>query len=73
MTVSEYNDLLDRVSHLSQQEKADLLSELVKQVQGGSGGPRKRSIMELEGLGKEIWVGIEAQEYVKAERDAWNG
>ena len=25
---------------------------------------KKRSIMELEGLGKEIWEGIDAQEYV---------
>ncbi|MGA7937162.1 MAG: hypothetical protein WCA35_26665 [Kovacikia sp.] len=33
----------------------------------------KRSIMELEGLGKEIWQGIDAQEYVNQERDSWNG
>lgn len=33
----------------------------------------KRSIMELEGLGKEIWQGIDAQEYVNQERASWNG
>jgi hypothetical protein len=29
--------------------------------------------MELEGLGKEIWQGIDAQDYVNQERDSWNG
>jgi hypothetical protein len=29
--------------------------------------------MELCGLGKEIWEGIDAQEYVNNERASWNG
>ena len=33
----------------------------------------RRSIMESEGLGKEIWEGVDAQEYVDRERDSWNG
>lgn len=31
------------------------------------------SILELEGLGKAIWDGIDAQEYVDRERASWNG
>lgn len=31
----------------------------------------KHSIMELHGLGKEIWEGIDAQEYVNRLRDEW--
>jgi hypothetical protein len=73
MTVLEYNDLLAQVSHLSQQEKADLLVELTGQVRDAGRKTKKRSIMELEGLGKEIWAGIDAQEYVNRERDSWNG
>lgn len=33
----------------------------------------KRNILELEGLGKEIWQGLDAQEYVDQERTSWNG
>lgn len=33
---------------------------------------KKRSILELEGLGAEIWEGIDAQEYVNAMRDEWD-
>lgn len=32
----------------------------------------KRSIMELHGLGKEIWEGIDAQEYVNELRNEWD-
>lgn len=33
-------------------------------------GPR-HSVTELRGLGKEIWQGQDAQEYVDQERDSW--
>jgi hypothetical protein len=32
----------------------------------------KRSIMELHGLGAEIWEGIDAQEYVNKLREEWD-
>jgi|YNPNPStandDraft_1061719.scaffolds.fasta_scaffold51535_3 excisionase family DNA binding protein len=32
----------------------------------------KRSIMELHGLGREIWEGIDAQEYVNELRKEWD-
>jgi hypothetical protein len=34
--------------------------------------PRRRSLMELEGLGAEIWQGIDAQEYVDQLRSEWD-
>lgn len=33
--------------------------------------PKNRSILELRGLGKEIWQGIDAQEYVEGLREEW--
>jgi hypothetical protein len=32
----------------------------------------ERSIMELHGLGAEIWQGIDAQQYVNEQRDEWD-
>ena len=32
----------------------------------------KRSIMELHGLGAEIWEGVDAQEYVNGLREEWD-
>ena len=33
---------------------------------------RKFSITDLSGLGKEVWQGIDAQEFVNQERDSWD-
>ena len=32
---------------------------------------QKRSLLELRGLGKEIWERVDPIEYVKQERDSW--
>jgi hypothetical protein len=33
----------------------------------------RRSILELRGLGKELWRSIDSTEYLKQEREAWDG
>ena len=33
---------------------------------------KTRSLLELEGLGAEIWKGIDAQEYVHKEKESWD-
>jgi hypothetical protein len=53
-----------------------LIRELTARTEGSKEktGPEKdRSILELSGLGAEIWNGIDAQEYVRSERASWNG
>ena len=35
--------------------------------------PRKRGrLSELKGLGKEIWEGIDVDQYIREERDSWD-
>lgn len=34
---------------------------------------KQHSIRELRGLGKEIWAGIDAQTYIREERDSRDG
>lgn len=34
---------------------------------------KERSILELRGLGKEIWQDIDVDEYIRKERDSWDG
>ncbi len=38
-----------------------------------SAGEPSYCVLELKGLGKEIWQGIDAQEYVDQERSLWGG
>ena len=45
--------------------------DLAQQSSGPSKGP-ERSIMELHGLGREIWEGVDPQVYVSTLRDEWD-
>lgn len=47
------------------QEVTHILSEVL-----GEGQPL--SILELQGLGKELWSGIDAARHVADERDSWD-
>ncbi len=35
-------------------------------------GEAQRSIMRLEGLGREIWQSVDPAEYIRGLRDEWN-
>jgi hypothetical protein len=50
-----------------------LISELAENLHEEATQEVRTSILELQGLGKEIWQGLDAQEYVDRERDSWNG
>jgi hypothetical protein len=45
---------------------------LVQAISAGATDSRS-SITELRGLGKEVWLQQDAQEYVNQERDSWAG
>lgn len=40
---------------------------------GEAGTPEPRDLMDLHGLGAEIWGGVDAQKYVDSLRGEWNG
>ncbi|MGB7210977.1 MAG: hypothetical protein WBD27_20150 [Pyrinomonadaceae bacterium] len=59
---------------LSKEDQLELLAEMAKGLANGvevSEQPKKRSIMELHGLGAEIWEGIDPDEYVNQLRNEW--
>lgn len=73
MPTQAYRDILQRAqSELSNEERARLAAELAA-TNGSEPKKKKRSILELRGLGKEIWEGIDPDEYVAKERDSWDG
>ncbi|MEG3844657.1 hypothetical protein [Microcoleus sp. herbarium14] len=71
--MSTYSALLTQVLRLAPDEQLRLISELFAHIRQRMILSPKRSILELEGLGEEIWHGIDAQEYVNQERNSWNG
>ncbi|MBR8838991.1 MAG: hypothetical protein DSM106950_34560 [Stigonema ocellatum SAG 48.90 = DSM 106950] len=73
--MSNYYEIRRAVENLTPEEQMRLIEDLLRLIrQRATLTPKpKRSILELEGLGKEIWNDIDAQEYVNQERDSWNG
>ncbi len=69
--MATYQEIRHQVENLTPDEQLRLLEELAVMVRRRMSIKLQRSIMELEGLGKEIWLGLNAQEYVNQERDTW--
>lgn len=68
MTLQE---MIAKVPELSVEERKQLMHTLIDSI-AETNTPKKHSIMELEGLGAEIWEGIDAQEYVNQLRSEWD-
>ncbi len=70
MTVLE---VLEQAKALSPQERKQLVKLLVDTLDVPEpAATRQRRLSELRGLGKEIWAGIDAQEYVDQLRNEWD-
>lgn len=65
--------LLAEASRLDRAEQRRLLDALIQLLQKQGDGRKAVSVIALRGLGREIWRGLDAQEYVDRERQAWGG
>jgi len=68
-----YESALSMAESLSPEEQLRLIEELKARASEGTAHTPRHSIMELRGLGKEIWQGIDTTEYIRNERASWNG
>ena len=71
MAAYTYENALQIAESLSADEQRRLIQELMARAAKEEPSEPKQSIMELRGLGAEIWEGIDAQEYVNGERASW--
>jgi hypothetical protein len=66
-------EVFEQAQTLPLDEQTKLIKMLVDVVAKPiAGSSKQRSLLELEGLGAEIWAGIDAQEYVNQLRDEWD-
>jgi hypothetical protein len=64
-------EMIEQAKALSPQERKELAKSLIDMMDAGTAHPQRR-LSELRGLGKEIWAGIDAQDYVNQLRDEWD-
>ena len=60
----------EQIKPLPAAERLQLLAVIARDLAPGAG--QERSILELEGLGAEIWQGVDAQKYVADLRAEWD-
>ena len=73
MTTYAYRQILNQVKQLKPDEQIQLMEDLLTILRRQVEQKPLHSILELEGLGKEIWEGVDVQEYINRERDSWDG
>jgi hypothetical protein len=67
-----YENALRMAVLLSSDEQLRLIEDLMAHARNTL-SEEQHSIMELCGLRREMWEGVDAQEYVYRERSSWNG
>lgn len=71
--MTTYQEVRRQIESLTLDEQMRLMLVLASIVNHRTPAKYKRNIIKLEGLGKDLWRGINAQEYVNRERQSWNG
>ena len=75
MSTNAYNEILNQFQRLTPDEQFQLLKDLIAILLAKNSQATAKplhSIMEFEGLGKEIWEGIDVEEYIRQERASWD-
>ncbi len=69
-----YYEALRAIRELNPEDWLDILVDVTNMLRAAPPSLRSRhSVMELEGLGAELWQQIDIDEYIEAERASWNG
>jgi hypothetical protein len=72
MSTYTYREVLNQAQRLTTEEQLQLIEELAALIRRqGVMRSKKHSIMELKGLGKEIWEGVDVEKYIDEERNSW--
>jgi hypothetical protein len=70
---SLYETVLREVEALSEAEQLELVARMSARLHRLASSESSTSILDLQGLGSDIWRGQDAQDYVNHERSSWNG
>ena len=73
MATEPSRDLLNQIRALDPSEQRQLIVEIQRMLVSNERRTPVPRILDLSGLGKEIWEGIDVDAYLNNERDSWDG
>ena len=68
-----YNQILNLTKRLERGEQLQLLETLMQSLRQTPKMQTSRSILELRGLGKDVWQNVDVNAYIDQERNSWDG
>ena len=66
------DSLYERLQERARKEHRSVAQEVVHLLNDVMAQETPLSILGLRGLGKELWEGIDAAEYIRRERESWD-
>ncbi|MFN2433115.1 MAG: Arc family DNA-binding protein [Gemmatimonadota bacterium] len=73
LNIKNFPDALYRkLQRRAKAQRRSMAQEVIAIVSEATGRPEPLSILELQGLGKEIWRGVDPAAYVDEERRSWD-
>jgi plasmid stability protein len=64
--------LYEKLKARAKRERRSVAQEVTHLLSTALDEPSALSIMDLQGLGKDLWQGIDPAAHVSSERDAWD-
>ncbi len=68
-----YDEVRRTVESLTPGEQLRLVAELAERLSKSMGTPKPHTLLELRGLAKEVWAGVDPDEFIRQERSLWGG
>ncbi len=65
------NPLYRKLQARAKRERRSVAQEVIRILDQALSETAPASILELQGLGKEVWAGVDADAHVRKERGAW--
>lgn len=66
------DELYEQLQERAVREHRSIAQQVIHLLEESAGKPKLHSILELRGLGKELWNGVDPVKHVRAERDSWD-
>jgi hypothetical protein len=74
MASDAYKQVMEQIQQLEPEEQLELIQDIAESLSQRYQLTARplHSILELQGLGKELWQGIDVDQYIEEERNSWD-
>lgn len=69
--VTTWQEALLTAQKLSRADQLRLISELLRRMEYSSTESEPIDLLELAGVGADVWAGVDTDTYINQERDSW--